>query len=781
MLTTMGHGGEGQRIRDEILEIMHRHRIKEVPGPFLEQWHQKMHNNSTPDDIVICDAYRTFLHGDGDVDAFYQTLESQGVTRQRLESFERPITATPDFYPDKKDAMIRDFEHFLETLKSVHSATDLKTRIQAARHCFDANMQQLADFIQSHRDVTSGEMISLVEKVTEMRHLVTTHLQADVSLTELLCLDIAMEDFVRTLVERSIQSETDHGMINELLTLVMPNFLMANEAEDISLSLVQWESIRKRLALDPDLILQAESILERIELAAGDYAIQCQTLFQPWAEFLGKSFNTEPWTIRLLSEEVIRGGLVFALSVLCQRLRRLVRQKADLSPWQLISRGRRKGRVAVTDSLEAFQGRRFDTPVIIVSDSMRGEDDFPKEVVAVLTRNSVDVVSHVAIRARNRGVLLATCFDGATFEKLRSWEGCFVDVRVDPSGDVRLEPAENATAPFEPAPKIAAKATARFTEPPDAPYAVSSEDFRPGWVGGKSLHLKQLQTELPDWIQLPVSVALPFGTLGRVLGTEANRNIRKRYEWLLSQVDTESNVLSELRRTVTELVAPDGLRVVLQEIMEKAGLPLMKNTEGLWECIKRVWASMWNDRAYWNRKAFGIPHENLSMAVLIQEAIPSMYAYTIHTAHPLAENTDILYAEVVLGLGETLAGNYPGRAMGFSYNKKSGDIRVMTYPSKSIGLYGGGLICRSDANAEDLTGYAGAGLYSSFFLNPPEKVHLNYRDDPLVQDELFRREFLSRVGQLGLLTEKIMGSPQNIEGSFVEDRYYIVQTRPQAG
>lgn len=230
MLTTMRHGGEGQRIRDEILEIMHRHRIKEVPGFFLEQWHQKMHNNSTPDDIVICDAYRAFLHGDGDVDAFYQTLESRGVTRHRLESFERPITATPDFYPDKKDAMIRDFEHFLETLKSVHSATDLKTRIQAARHCFDANMHQLADFIQTHRDVTSGEMISLVEKVTEMRHLTTTHLEPGGSLPELLCLDIAMEDFVRTLVERSIQSETDDGMIIELLTLLMSNFLMANEA-----------------------------------------------------------------------------------------------------------------------------------------------------------------------------------------------------------------------------------------------------------------------------------------------------------------------------------------------------------------------------------------------------------------------------------------------------------------------------------------------------------------------------------------------------------------------
>ncbi len=30
--------------------------------PFLEQWHQKLHTNTTPDDIAICEAYLAFLH-----------------------------------------------------------------------------------------------------------------------------------------------------------------------------------------------------------------------------------------------------------------------------------------------------------------------------------------------------------------------------------------------------------------------------------------------------------------------------------------------------------------------------------------------------------------------------------------------------------------------------------------------------------------------------------------------------------------------------------------------
>lgn len=53
-LSTMGRGGsQGQAIRDKILEIMHKHHIPEH-GSFYEQWHQKLHNNTTPDDIGIC-------------------------------------------------------------------------------------------------------------------------------------------------------------------------------------------------------------------------------------------------------------------------------------------------------------------------------------------------------------------------------------------------------------------------------------------------------------------------------------------------------------------------------------------------------------------------------------------------------------------------------------------------------------------------------------------------------------------------------------------------------
>lgn len=47
-----------------------------------------------------------------------------------------------------------------------------------------------------------------------------------------------------------------------------------------------------------------------------------------------------------------------------------------------------------------------------------GMEDIPQGVTAVLTESTTDVLSHVAIRARSQGVLLATCFDDAEWNKL---------------------------------------------------------------------------------------------------------------------------------------------------------------------------------------------------------------------------------------------------------------------------------------------------------------------------------------------------------------------------
>jgi alpha-glucan, water dikinase len=55
-----GAGDMGQRIRDEILAIQHKSGAK---GGMMEQWHQKLHNNTSPDDVVICKALLAYIDG----------------------------------------------------------------------------------------------------------------------------------------------------------------------------------------------------------------------------------------------------------------------------------------------------------------------------------------------------------------------------------------------------------------------------------------------------------------------------------------------------------------------------------------------------------------------------------------------------------------------------------------------------------------------------------------------------------------------------------------------
>lgn len=101
MVGFIGKGsGNGQQVRDEILHIMHRHGIPETQGHFYEQWHQKLHNNTTPDDIPICEALLAYLKSGGNMGEYWRVLGENGITRERLASYERKITCEPWYKPE---------------------------------------------------------------------------------------------------------------------------------------------------------------------------------------------------------------------------------------------------------------------------------------------------------------------------------------------------------------------------------------------------------------------------------------------------------------------------------------------------------------------------------------------------------------------------------------------------------------------------------------------------------------------------------------------------------
>lgn len=64
--------------------------------------------------------------------------------------------------------------------------------------------------------------------------------------------------------------------------------------------------------------------------------------------------------------------------------------------------------------------------------------------------------------------------------------------------------------------------------------------------------------------------------------------------------------------------------------------------------LVQVWASKWNERAYFSTRKVKLDHDYLCMAVLVQEIISADYAFVIHTTNPSTGDSSEIYAEVCL-------------------------------------------------------------------------------------------------------------------------------------
>lgn len=209
---------------------------------------------------------------------------------------------------------------------------------------------------------------------------------------------------------------------------------------------------------------------------------------------------------------------------------------------------------------------------------------------------------------------------------------------------------------------------------------------------------------------------------------------------------------------------------------------LTEDDEACFDAIKQVWASKWSARATYSRRACNIPHKALHMAVLCQQVVAGDYAFVLHSSNPVSKDKDEVMGELCIGLGEALVGNYPGRALSFTFNKKSKEIKVAGFPSKRLGVFlaeGDSLIFRSDSNGEDLEGFAGAGLYDSVIAEPPATSTVDYTNDKLMWDGGFRSSLLAKLGEAAVAIETATGAAQDIEGVVKGDAVTVVQLRPQ--
>ncbi len=768
-----GDGGQGQMIRDEILNIMHRNHIKETHGHFMEEWHQKLHNNTTPDDVVICQAYLEFLRSNGNVDRFYQVLGESGVTRERLRGYDRPIVSDPDFRGDDKDSLIHDFENYLRILQTVHGGAELSVALSRAQGRLDGalsgGISALINSDYNRLESATGvrrELAGYIERATD-----------DTEILDLVYLDLSLEGLIRRDFE-SIPQEDYFGLTNVLLFALEQMALAGRYSAELDLAKKHWDRLTATTSDISGLdALEGVTIAERFGRVVQENASEISSYIQPVAEYIGKSCRCDEWSVKLFAEETVRGGESFPLSKVVQVMLKHLRAQAGMGGWQIIGPGSTSGVLQSVKDLHSVESVVYSEPVILMTETVGGDEEVPEGVVGIISRHAPDLVSHLSVRTRNLGVVFGACFEDDQWHKLEELTGESIILSSSPTGGMLFKQGHEDSHKSSLKKIDISKVKVREF----SGWAVARKDFTREILGGKSNNLNILLGNLPEWIGLPMSMAVPFGAFEQALQAPENSEYISMYRSMFELLESDTDKhLTDLRNLILQLKEPAGFKDEFMAVWETCGFADISWDE-IWSAIRKVWASKWNNRAYYSRKHLGLEHDKLQMAVLVQQVIEADYAFVIHTVNPITGNPDQVFAETVLGLGETLVGNYPGRSLGFTYDKNTEEITILSLPGKSTGLFGGGVIFRSDSNGEDLEGFAGAGLYDSYLAREPESRIIDYTGEKLLLDSDYRLDLCLKIGRIGVEIEKICGFAQDIEGAVHDGRYFVVQNRPQIG
>jgi alpha-glucan, water dikinase len=867
VMSCVGRGGSGdlgQRIRDDILVIL-RHNRGWGHGSMMEQWHQKLHNATDPTDVVICDALFAFWQGNGDLGAYWNVLTSNGVTRELLASYHQAVTVEPDFVGNIKDTMLHELGQYGALLRAVHLGTDLHSIVDRCQSLVHGETREKVNGFMHSRHCSS--FIDTIRACADAREKLCTQIvfggDCDQDRRDLIFLDLALEAEARRYVE-SLQGDGHDGTLwSHLVTIrAASRSLKVSEAGlktegELDRAIHDLQAVIDRLEKQGeshDVGLRAAAALNLLRNVVTEIVDRYESSLGPIARCMGTAFGAEKGVIATFIEESVRGGPAFVLSSLLRRAGGAVRRIAELGPYTVIAPCDREttGPVVVFHKLRESIGATFKRGTVVVADLCDGDEDVPANTAYVVIGSTVDVLSHVSVRARNEKHGLVACLDAEVLADLRTMHGCIVKAklvgddfsidiidergRMSPSSGVKAvmrrvrsssgivtPPSGMQTPPVDlltegllrrraergqgklqsPAQKghrrtLSANTLKALEEEKvaisdrqlAAPWAIRPSAFNEDLVGTKSLNLQRLVAlGIPDWIKTPPSLAIPNGAMRKVLRSEANKDLNAEYKFLVEKIKEgkpgDVRLCSKIRDVILQLDAPEGLNEALRGVLDDLGCDdLDEALPGAWRAVKGVWASVWNERAHLARQKLRLNVDNVDMAVLCQKVIDADYAFVIHTCNPLTGDENEIYAECVVGLGETLVGNAPGQALGFTVRKDqdldTAEPIVRSYPSKAAALVGGEYIFRSDSNAEDLDGFAGAGLHDSIPIVENTAVDIDYSNERLMTDDDFRINLMRAIAKVGVEVEDAMGGmPQDIEGVYKDGELFVVQSRPQ--
>lgn len=311
------------------------------------------------------------------------------------------------------------------------------------------------------------------------------------------------------------------------------------------------------------------------------------------------------------------------------------------------------------------------------------------------------------------------------------------------------------------------------TKPLPAPLIpLNSPSFDLGTVGGKGANLVRL---VDAGFQVPPGFIVP--TTAYQEFTSGNQLFQK-IQSLLKDIDPTSpdeleNASNKIRSEFYKGKVSDQLRdalgtgwqwldqqpVAVRSSATAEDLPDMSfagqqdtylniiGNKALLEAVVGCWASLWTARAIGYRTRNRIPHNEVSLSVIVQQMVQSQSSGVLFTANPLTGLRSEVVIDATFGLGEALVSG-----------QVEPDHYIVDIDSKKI-------------NEK----FLGSKLVSIHGL-PDGGVQTNAQgasDLQAVPDAI-----ILQLATTGKQIEKVYDFPQDIEWAWADDKIFILQSRP---
>ena len=806
ILSFLGKGtGDGEKVRWDILKILQKNGLWKGGrfGTFYRQWHQKLHNNSSPDDVYICEALIKFLKTN-DIKQYWEHLNKNGITKEILESYDRKITLEP-FY---NASFLPDFEYYLTLLKSVYSSNDMSSLYNECKSSLNKiNIESNKIFEEIIKNKENKQMNNLdkIKQITEGRKIIYEAIINNLNdidvLRDLLFFEINLENYLRQLIESIIHIQKNYEEYLEYISIILNNLIYSYpNFIEIKLCYEDWLNIVMKInnIYDKNNALKIKSVLSRLSILLSNVIDFYNSVYDNRVKYLGKELNIDNFYCNVFTEELIRGSMFFILSILIKKIEPSIRKNAELTDWLIISRGKLKDNYAklfYIKNLHDIQFEKYKEKIIIVTEVINGEEEIPfncEGLIIIKNENYPDILSHVSVRARNLNIPFIVCFNEDISTAIFKLVGNYVDVKIiNQNCEItKIEHIENIKIDNENKnDKDEIKINLKDVGEKYEKIYLEIDEFTNNNVGAKSLNTKKIynKIEIP-WLKYPESFSIPFNIMEFIINLEENKNIKEKINTNIKNLSTFNNnnnnkndiinILENCKKLILKLNFPENNNqiLLLTNRLKSFGI---KDISLAFNSIKKVWASKFNQRVYLASNKLNISLNQIKMSVLCQKIIPSEYAFVIHTKNPSNNNENELYCEIVKGMGETLVGSYQGQSFSFVFNKNKKNYQIKTYPNKIISLMNEGFIFRSDSNFEDLEGFSGAGLFDSICINNYKIINNCWYNDKLFLNKDFVENMINKISELGINVEKYFNEPQDIEGVYYNEEFYIVQTRPQ--